>query len=1228
MKNTKLRLLVCLVIATLVFSVMAIGAFAAEPVVAKINGNDYTSFDAAVAAANDMTGDVIVEIYGKVDYASTTENLAGAYDSITFVGKTADAEICITRTGGGAYLQSSKTVYFTDLILSKANPKWENDAGHMGNYFSIQGGVATYTNCTFANGACTSTGTATYNECTFQNTSEYGLWVYDDAIVTVNGGTIDSAKGIKVYSEGETSVTSTLTVENATFTANVTQKPAVAIGYAAAITLIGNTYNNPTPEIELDSGSDADCEGIVFVATDAVGNDISADLECVDRGNSNAACGVLVTDVNGDTKIYTKPSTAAADATAGDTVTLLHDSTENVEFDRDVVVDKNGYTAENVIVDVPDAIVNGVEYNTLAEAVEANRDAVELVIELNANVTYDISAWDAYPFGGANTTKVVINANGYTITFNKKDSDWNNIVTANDALLVINDATLTDSGYNDGPWNRYDHNFGCDVELNNVVSTKPLAFKKNATLNNVKVVCDSDVYAIWVQANGQEINIDGLDVDAGRGVKIDEQYVDAPTVVEMSIENAVFNTEKKAAIVVKSEAGADIAAKNVDISNVAEDNENVVWVDEDSAEHFDNVTVNNAPAAIEGGEENYATFFKGAYYKTLEDALKVAVSGDVITLCGDAKTTTAFKIGAINLVIDLNGKTLTIGAGDNQLLANSNLTIQNGIMDVSGVVVSGNAVFVLTENNATLNLNNVNLIGENYSSAYGIFYIRASSTLNVNGGEWNLKGDTHASGGVFKADNGTAVLNINNAKMTLHNVRRVVTHAATTITDSEINISGDADGVDAEMEHGFNRSALVIKDSTINMKDMVGRGITAENGDVSVIGSTITMSNVQEATINLRNDKTVDIDEESVVVLDKAPTKGDPGVAIEVEGSAVVADNQPHIKDGYWWIGTENTGVPATGPQGPAGNGIASVTTSKNNGTTTVIIEFTDGTSTSFNIEDGAQGEQGIQGETGNGIDSITANVVAGKTEITITFTDSTTYELAIPNGINGETPYIQDGYWYIGGTPTGVKAEGVDGANGVTPHIGTNGNWWIGETDTGFKAQGEQGPAGPQGPQGETGNGIADIKIVPVEGGNKVIISFTDSTMKDVEFTVNDGTQGAQGIQGIQGVQGATGNGIKSISTNKVDGVTTVTIEFTDASIPTLSFPIADGADGATGATGATGAPGADGKDGADGQDGQDAIYGVDGKIILIACAIAVLSSLITVVVVIFQKERYVFWR
>ena len=56
----------------------------------------------------------------------------------------------------------------------------------------------------------------------------------------------------------------------------------------------------------------------------------------------------------------------------------------------------------------------------------------------------------------------------------------------------------------------------------------------------------------------------------------------------------------------------------------------------------------------------------------------------------------------------------------------------------------------------------------------------------------------------------------------------------------------------------------------------------------------------------------------------------------------------------------------------------------------------------------------------------------------------------------DANAPYIQDGYWYVNGTNTGVKAEGVDGKDGEdgkTPYI-QDGYWYIDGENTGISAE------------------------------------------------------------------------------------------------------------------------------------------------------------------------------
>ena len=226
------------------------------------------------------------------------------------------------------------------------------------------------------------------------------------------------------------------------------------------------------------------------------------------------------------------------------------------------------------------------------------RENVNIItIVLAGDVSYDIDAWQNNAIGSEITETVTIIGNGHTITFNQTNSDWNNIVT-NGSKLIIKDAKITNSGHNDGPWNRHDLNFACDVDIIDVVSDKALAFKSGASLKNV-IISDnntSDTYAVWIQPNGQTVTIDGCTIDMlecndGRGIKIDEQYVDDPQKVTLNVSNTTFKTEEKSAILVKSKAGADITVCDIIIAEVADDSTNAVWVDEGSNDYFDLVKV-------------------------------------------------------------------------------------------------------------------------------------------------------------------------------------------------------------------------------------------------------------------------------------------------------------------------------------------------------------------------------------------------------------------------------------------------------------------------------------------------------------------------------------------------------------------------------------------------------------------------------------------------------------
>lgn len=321
-----------------------------------------------------------------------------------------------------------------------------------------------------------------------------------------------------------------------------------------------------------------------------------------------------------------------------------------VTFNTNIPVQRNHLTtiygpvltdANNISVEIKDAFdepENFITYpiedaTTLARVLTSNEKHINAT--LGRDIDLPISSLGAqtpgsgeYKLGGDATETINIDLNGHKL--NITTTYWSGLGAKNEnALFTIKNGTMT-SSQPTGTWNSYDLTFAnCNYVFENVVFDKAIALsnvgeavtraettiaRKSVTMKNVTINETHDYYAMWITAEGQTVNIEGLTINSlGRGIKIDEQYVDAPAKVTLNIDNATFKTKKKAAIVVKSVAGADITLSNVDIAEVAADTVNAVWVDEDASAHFDKVNVVGGSMAIEGedtieGEDAQATF--------------------------------------------------------------------------------------------------------------------------------------------------------------------------------------------------------------------------------------------------------------------------------------------------------------------------------------------------------------------------------------------------------------------------------------------------------------------------------------------------------------------------------------------------------------------------------------------------------------------------------------------
>ncbi len=267
---------------------------------------------------------------------------------------------------------------------------------------------------------------------------------------------------------------------------------------------------------------------------------------------------------------------------------------------------KNSMSGEKLKVTV-DGVAQAWDAVGVANALtsDAKNISVELVNDVEVPITSlgTITGGSGeYKLGGDNTESITIDLNGKKL--NITTTYWSNIGAKNDAaLFTIKNGSMTSSQAT-GTWNSYDITFSnCDYVIENVVFDKAIAFDnagKSVKLNDITVNETHDYYAIWICAAGMDVEIDGLTVNsAGRGIKIDEQYVGAPEKVTLKVANATFTTVKKAAIMVKSAAGADIILNNVNISNVAADSTNVVWVDADAAAHASKVIVSGGSVITE-----------------------------------------------------------------------------------------------------------------------------------------------------------------------------------------------------------------------------------------------------------------------------------------------------------------------------------------------------------------------------------------------------------------------------------------------------------------------------------------------------------------------------------------------------------------------------------------------------------------------------------------------------
>lgn len=427
-----------------------------------------------------------------------------------------------------------------------------------------------------------------------------------------------------------------------------TEIPAIAAAYGGTLTVNGNSNVISNASVKTPGKQNGmDNYGLFYVHTDGTLtiNNLTIDGAIVEATSTNYGTAVLVgyadggstvnlnnvdvknssvTNTYDEAAIYVSYCTGNINMTDCDVIncTVAGENTTNKtsvgigHLDGGTAVLKN-CTEDNATYDWchrndGTLVVDGVYYVTneagVVSALTANAADIKVVLQKDVSVAItklgsQTSGSGEYKLGGEETENITIDLNGKKLTLTTSYMTAIGAKNA-DATITIKNGSMNGTGNSATTWNINDLIFAnCNYVFENVVFDKEVALEnagKTATMKNVTINGTGDYYALWISARGQNVEIDGLTVNTtGRAIKIDEQYVATPAEVTLNISNAKFSTTNKAAIMVKSSAGADITVSNVDISDVTADTTNVVWVDADASAHANLVKVTGATSIVE-----------------------------------------------------------------------------------------------------------------------------------------------------------------------------------------------------------------------------------------------------------------------------------------------------------------------------------------------------------------------------------------------------------------------------------------------------------------------------------------------------------------------------------------------------------------------------------------------------------------------------------------------------
>lgn len=431
---------------------------------------------------------------------------------------------------------------------------------------------------------------------------------------------------------------------------NIKQSEVTGVGF------IGNLSVGTVKNVKISTANVVGKKNVGAVVGSAIASTItncSADnvkvTATVVNGDDGDDAGAIVGYISGESKSIVSEnivtnSTVTAYRDLGAVVGTANSNTivkNNKASNTQVIADRTAEYNEDkpiqagaIVGNILDSTVEENEETNVAVSVKVNAEAQldkalgltakNIKIILEDNVSLKGECYREY--GGEATETITIEGNEKTLTY--KDTYRTYIKLANEnATLILNklnlyrETTNSDTHYHNNNMSIYCNTKMTDVNFNKGIL---LTNGKKVEMNNVTITKNKvSTYAMFIFA-GSDVTINGLKINhaesvKGRGIKIVDEGMsgDIPT-TKLSVSNATFTTEEKAAVLVGSKGGAEITwGEGNNISAVKEDKVNAVWVDEDYKAIYDIVSVTGATKIHEPSSVISAG-------ESLEDAVSVA----------------------------------------------------------------------------------------------------------------------------------------------------------------------------------------------------------------------------------------------------------------------------------------------------------------------------------------------------------------------------------------------------------------------------------------------------------------------------------------------------------------------------------------------------------------------------------------------------------------------------